>query len=46
MNWWKALKFAWTIAQVVKPVKHNEKIDEVIAMVEAAAKEMKKDEVK
>lgn len=48
MNWWTRLKIAWAIAQVIKPIKHNEKVDEVIAMIEAvvaaekAAKEVKK----
>lgn len=49
MNWWQRLKVAWAIAQVIKPVKHNEKVDEVIAMIEAvvaAEKAGKKDQEK
>ena len=46
MNWWKALKVAWTIVQVVKPVKHNEKVDEVIKVIEEQVATLKEAEKK
>jgi hypothetical protein len=49
MSWWQRLKVAWMIAQMIKPIKHNEKVDEIIAVLEAvvaAEQASKKEPVK